>query len=204
MKANGSIATVLFVACFTVARPAFADVPPSCADFDSYMPCSKDDVGKTCSNGGTCYTITCSVSLSAGTTLYKCAACPPLVASGSDGGADAGAECATLGDIGKSCGVGNAGTCARTPSYCNLPALACVGPAPMLPPWDGGAAVDGGDQPPADGGQPTVPGGGASGGGCSCSLASLALRPLFALLSPLLLAVGTTALLLDRRRRRAR
>jgi hypothetical protein len=222
MKTHFALAAFLLAGSITLTRPALADVPPMCSDFDTYMPCSKDDVGKSCSNGGTCRTINCGNASSA-SIVYRCTACPPLIAGDNDGGSDAGMECTSFTDIGKPCGAAHAGTCSRPPSYCNLGALACIGSVPVLPPWDGGTATDSGAgqdapaegsmdataPPPEDAGaQPPPDAGGApatgDSGGCNCGIAAYALQPFYALLSPLLLAIGTAALIFDRRRRRNR
>jgi hypothetical protein len=118
------------------SAPARADIPPSCSAFDALITCAAGDVGKPCQGGGQCYEVHCSAG-AAGSTLYKCDACPTVVAS-----AD---EC-SFADLGKACGGdGSAATCAVLPPHCITAGgkFACQTPAtakPTGPPSGGGAA----------------------------------------------------------------
>src|SRR4051794_27810518 len=74
-----------------LAGVAAADIAPACDAFADRVTCSKDDVGKPCSNGGTCYEVTCqdgSVPTSPPTAIqkfYKCETCPAVLDAGTCG-----------------------------------------------------------------------------------------------------------------------
>jgi MYXO-CTERM domain-containing protein len=100
---------------------AFADVPPTCSEFDNDVTCSAADVGKACSGGGTCYEVYCSSQSGGNGTqqnLYKCETCPTILDV--DAG---GADCTGPGGsaaYGSTC-AGDAGTCEKLPEYCPTP-----------------------------------------------------------------------------------
>ncbi len=183
-----SIAFVL-AASLGTSSLAFADVPPTCAEFDNDVTCSASDVGKPCSGGGTCYQVYCSSQSAGGGTsqnLYKCETCPTLLdadaasaCSGPGGGTSYGSPCA-----------GGAGTCEKLPEYCPAPNtttyLWCVengtGTMHGVPTGDGGGGSKGGS---------------SSGGGCT--MTPDASRGWF---TAALGLVGVAALGLGRQRRR--
>jgi MYXO-CTERM domain-containing protein len=111
----------LLAASLGASSLAFADVPPTCSQFDDDVTCSASDVGNPCSGGGTCYEVYCS-SQSGGNgsqeNLYKCETCPTILDV--DAG---GAGCTGLGgspQYGSTC-AGDAGTCEKLPEYCPTP-----------------------------------------------------------------------------------
>lgn len=194
-----------------------ADLAPMCSMYDTLAPCAESDQGKPCPSGGSCYKISCVANAMLGQPIYKCAACPSLVAEAADagdGGNDAGAACGSFSDMGKACGEGDKGHCVYGPSYCNADqpkALRCYGPVPELPAWDGGtpgeAGADANPDPVSNdagssdaGTNPTPPPAEDDGGGCT--VASSTQKTSYpGMLTPLLFAAGIAAMLFDRRRR---
>jgi hypothetical protein len=159
-----------------------ADIPPSCDAESSLITCAATDVGKPCQGGGQCFEIACQSGASA-MKVYKCAACPTIVA--------APAETCTYAKLGMACsGDGGTGTCGVVPSYCNTAKLACQMPAQSVPtgPPTGGGSTDGGAA------------GNSSGG---CDIAPNPPKPTAIGLG--LLAIGAVVFAVDRvRRRRSR
>jgi MYXO-CTERM domain-containing protein len=108
----------LAAAWLAAATLAYADVPPTCSQFDNDVTCSTSDVGKACSGGGTCYEVYCSSQAGGGGTsqnLYKCETCPTVL--------DAGADACVYGSAGPPFGASCAGTgtCEKLPEYCPAP-----------------------------------------------------------------------------------
>lgn len=179
-----NIVRSLFVASLLTASVgasslAFADVPPTCSEFDDDVTCSSSDVGKPCSGGGTCYEVYCSSQPGGGGTsqnLYKCETCPTVL----DG--DAGtAECNATGGgpaFGASC-ANDAGTCEKLPEYCPVPSgttyLNCLenGTGTMhSPTGDSGSASSSGGSSGSSSGTGSSSGsssGGSSSGGPDAS-----------------------------------
>jgi hypothetical protein len=179
-----------------------ADIAPTCSAFDALITCDAQDVGKACQGGGKCYAVSCGT----GMTVYKCDACPAILPA-----PDAGCEPSRFGTA---CGDG--GMCSSTQAYCNTSPTkyVCAGPLPPKPTGppagEGGAAGGagaGGASATGGAGAATATGGsgptacncGSSGG---CDVAPRATGP--AAIALVLLALGTLALLYDRRRRRRR
>ena len=111
----------LLAASLGASSLAFADVPPTCSEFDNDVTCSASDVNKPCSGGGTCYEVYCSSQsggMGTSQNLYKCETCPTVLDV--DAG---GADCTGLGGspaFGSPC-AGDAGTCEKLPGYCPAP-----------------------------------------------------------------------------------
>lgn len=195
-------------ALLTWSPLARADIPPSCDGESSLITCAAADVGKDCQGGGKCYQVRCSGS---GTTtlevVYKCDACPTVLA-------DQSAGCAPS-KFGMDCGGG--GTCIYAPSYCgNATQYICGIPAtatPAGPPTttgEGGASPTGGAGGSSTttgvggvggtgvGGASSVPTTiGSSGGGCDVNNGA----PAAGVVAIALIAGGLLLLALGRRRR---
>jgi len=143
------------VAVLGWAVPCRADVAPLCSSLDSLITCAKDDVGKPCQGSGQCYAMYCGNEAMQSTAVYKCAACPPVVAT-TDG------SCSSYNQLQMPCGAG--GTCSVLPSYCLTATvtskLACTGPTPPQPTGPPLGEGEGG----AGGGAAGGAGGGAAGG----------------------------------------
>jgi len=131
-------------------------------------------------------------------TLYKCDSCPAIMSA-----PDAGCAPATLGTA---CGDG--GTCSTTPAYCNTSSTkyVCSGPAPAKPtgPPAGESGAGGSSGAGGNSGNAGTGGGAAcpSCGSSGCDVAPRATGPGAIALG--LLALGTAALIYDRRRKRRR
>jgi hypothetical protein len=201
--------------------PGRADIAPTCNAFDALITCDAKDVGKACQGGGQCYAVSCGT----GMTVYKCDACPAILAA-----PDAGCEPSKFGTA---CGDG--GMCSSTQAYCNTSSTkyVCAGPTPAKPTGppagesggasgstgtgggsgSGGAGVATGSGGSATGGTGVGGNGSATGGtgaaacpscksGGGCDVAPRAIAPGAIALG--LVLVGTLALLYDRRRKRRR
>ncbi len=119
---NLKLLSVLVVSIATGwALPSRADVAPTCGAFDALITCDAKDVGKACQGGGQCYAVSCGT----GMTVYKCDACPAILAA-----PDAGCEPSKFGTA---CGDG--GMCSSTQAYCNSSSTkyVCAGPTPPKP-----------------------------------------------------------------------
>lgn len=117
----------LLAASLGASSLAFADVPPTCSQFDNDVTCAASNVGQPCTGGGTCYQVSCTSQVAGqGTSqnLYKCETCPTLLDAGATG-------CNTIGGgaaFGKSC-ANDAGTCGKAPAYCPVPSgtyISCI------------------------------------------------------------------------------
>jgi hypothetical protein len=202
------LGALLLTFCSSTSR---ADIPPSCDAESSLITCAATDVGKPCQGGGQCFEIACQNGAS-GMKVYKCAACPTIVA--------APADTCTFAKLGMTCsGDGGTGTCGVVPAYCNAGKLACQMPAQNVPtgPPTGGAGTGGGvtDGGAGTGGGSTDGGGGTTGaagtgsGGAAgnkssggCDIAPNPPKPTAIGLG--LLAIGVVAFGVDRVRRRRR
>jgi hypothetical protein len=218
-----TIAALLVTATsVTWSASSRADVSPTCDEFVSNVTCLAEDVGKACSGGGRCRSVSCAYTNGhTETTVYKCLTCP----------ADISGTCNGTTDYGKACGDG--GTCTRVPPYCDSTGYLTCTSGDEVVTDDGGFArdVDAGSTDgaasasDADAGTITSTEGGASSnddagapssgtagsaatatsnssapasdGGCSVS-PGLGERSL----SALMIAIGAVALAFDRKRRR--
>jgi hypothetical protein len=182
--------------------PSRADIAPTCSAFDALITCDAKDVGKACQGGGQCYAVSCGT----GMTVYKCDACPAILPA-----PDAGCEPSKFGTA---CGDG--GMCSSTQAYCNTSSTkyVCAGPAPAKPTGPpagegGGGAGGGAGGASATGGAGAASATGGTGAAAcpcgssgGCDVAPRATGP--AAIALVLLALGTLALLYDRRRKRRR
>lgn len=133
----------LALGILSLAGPAArADIPPSCDSKDSLITCSATDVGKPCQGGGQCFEISCGVGTTAG-KVYKCDACPTIIATPAD-------TC-TISKLGMACSGadGGTGTCGVVSAYCAGAGgkFVCQTPAtatPTGPPSTGAAGTSGG------------------------------------------------------------
>jgi len=138
LASASTLAIVLSLAWTPAAR---ADIPPTCDVEASLITCAAADVGKPCQGAGQCFAVPCSAASSgAATTLYKCDACPTVLATSS-------VTCSTT-NLGTACGTG--ATCMVLSSWCAAGGskFACAMPPATQP-----------SGPPA--------GEGSSGGGCA-------------------------------------
>jgi hypothetical protein len=162
--------------------PSRADLLATCDGYASLITCAATDVGKPCQGGGQCFEMSCSSSPTASTPtkVYRCDACPTIVA--------APAATCTLSNMGTACGDGDGGT----------------GTCAIISPWcqssTGASKVS--CQVPATA-KPTGPPAGSSAGTSSgCDIAPKPPKPTTIGLG--LIAVGLVAFLFDRARRRSR
>jgi hypothetical protein len=111
------------------ATPARADIPPSCDAQGSLITCAATDVGKPCQGGGKCHEVQCVSGGDAVAKVYKCDACPTIIAAPSG-------TC-TISNMGSACsdGAGATGTCGAIRSYCNTSAdkFVCQKPSTETP-----------------------------------------------------------------------
>jgi len=139
-----------FVGLVAILTPSLASADAaSCATVANDVTCTAAEVGTPCPSGGKCVEFSCpDAAGSSSTVVYKCKACPTVVA-------DANQTCNMAQDIGKSCGT--QATCRLSPPDCNLGYVACLEGA--VPTGAGGGSAS-----PTTGGAPSSAGGSASGG----------------------------------------
>ncbi|SRR5258708_3665953 len=108
-----SVVPFVAVALLIPSPPARADIPAGCDAAGSMITCAAADVGKPCQGGGKCFEIPCVAGATTIGKVYKCAACPTIVAAPSG-------TC-TISNMGAPCGAGDGGTgtCGAIASYCN-------------------------------------------------------------------------------------
>jgi hypothetical protein len=188
------------------APPAAADTLPLCDQSSSLITCAAADVGKPCQGGGMCYAMPCANIGGMNGMVYKCDACPTVLAQ-PDGGC-------SQSNLGTPCSDG--GTCSGINGYCGAATkFVCSSPAsskPTGPPageTDGGAgggagSGTGGSAGSSAGGGPgggagsgTSGGAGSSGGGCDVNYGA----PTAGVIAIALVAVGMVFLVIGRRRR---
>jgi hypothetical protein len=161
------------------SAPARADILGACSAVD-LITCAATDVGKPCQGGGKCLAVPCAQSTGGMTTMvYKCDACPTIVAVPSG-------TC-TLGNMGTACGGdGGAGTCAIVSPQCQTDTgadkVSCQIPSTEKP-----------TGPPA---------GSGSSGGSGCDIAPKPPKPTAIGLG--LVIAGLAFFVVDRSRARAR
>lgn len=143
------------------SAPSRADIPPSCDMESALVTCAATDVGQPCQSGGTCFEIMCSSGVGVGMKLYKCDACPTIVAAPSG-------TC-TISNMGTACGdsQGATGTCGAIRSWCNTSAdkYVCQVPPTTTTGGAGAGGASGGGS--AGEGGADASSGGAGGGGAA-------------------------------------
>jgi hypothetical protein len=205
-----------------------ADVLGTCDALSDLITCAATDVGKPCQGGGKCLAVPCSQGQlgSSPTMVYKCDACPTIVATP--------AGTCTYSNMGSACGGGDggaadagAGTCSIISPQCQTDLgtgkLECQNPAaaqPTGPPAGEGGGGSGGLGAAGSGaGGSSTAGSGAGGssaagsgaGGSStagstsssgCDIAPKPPKPTQIGLG--LVAAGLVIFVIDRARRRSR
>jgi hypothetical protein len=163
------LASTLATVALLASAPVRADIPPTCDMETSLITCAAADVGKPCQGAGQCYAVSCLATTpsTTTTTLYKCDACPTVLATSS-------VTCSTT-NVGAACGTG--ATCMVLSAWCAAAGgskYVCAIPAaaqPTGPPTgETGAAGGGGaSSSGAAGGGGANVSGTAGGGGSSAS-----------------------------------